>query len=70
MKTSELRDLNQDELVTRESELRRKLFDLRVRHSSAVVDSTAELRSLRRDIARVKTVRQESAAAASKGSES
>ena len=70
MKTSELRDLSQDELVTRESELRRELFDLRVRHSTAVVDSTADLRSLKRDIARVKTVRKESEAAASKGSES
>ncbi|MDF1565004.1 MAG: 50S ribosomal protein L29 [Deltaproteobacteria bacterium] len=64
MKTVELRDLSVEELATRESELRRKLFDLKVRHSTAVLDSTAELRSLRRDIARVKTVRRE------KGSES
>jgi large subunit ribosomal protein L29 len=70
MKTSELRDLSQDELATRESELRRKHFDLKVRHSTAVVDSTAELRSLKRDIARVKTLIKENEAKASKGSES
>ena len=70
MKTSELRDLSQDELATRESDLRRKLFDLRVSHSTAVLDSTAELRTLKRDIARVKTVRKETEAKASKGSES
>jgi large subunit ribosomal protein L29 len=68
MKASEIRELSLEELVSRERELRGKLFDLKVRHQTAIVDSTAELKALRREIARVKTVQREKAMAAARGS--
>jgi len=56
MRASELRDLTIDELVQREAELKRKLFNLRFQRASGELDNTAELKKTRRDIARVMTV--------------
>ena len=56
MRASELRDLTVDELVQREAELKRKLFNLRFQRASGELDNTAELKKTRRDIARVMTV--------------
>jgi large subunit ribosomal protein L29 len=56
MKTAELRELTFEELVQREAELKRKLFNLRFQRASGELDNTAELRKTRGDIARVKTV--------------
>jgi large subunit ribosomal protein L29 len=56
MRTTELRELTLDELVQREAELKRKLFNLRFQRASGELDNTAELRKTRGDIARVKTV--------------
>jgi large subunit ribosomal protein L29 len=56
MRASELRDLTIDELVQREAELKRKLFNLRFQLASGELDNTAELKKTRRDIARVMTV--------------
>jgi large subunit ribosomal protein L29 len=56
MRASELRDLTIDELVQREAELKRKLFNLRFQLASGELDNTAELKKTRRDIARVMTI--------------
>ena len=56
MRASELRELTIDELVQQESELKRKLFNLRFQRASGELDNTAELNKTRRDIARVMTV--------------
>jgi large subunit ribosomal protein L29 len=56
MSTAELRELTFDELVQREAELKRKLFNLRFQRVSGELDNTAELKKTRQDIARVKTV--------------
>ena len=56
MRASELRELTIDELVQREAELKRKLFNLRFQRASGELDNTAELVKTRRDIARVMTV--------------
>ncbi len=56
MRASELRELTIDELVQREAELKRKLFNLRFQRASGELDNTAELKKTRRDIARVMTV--------------
>jgi large subunit ribosomal protein L29 len=45
-----------DELKAKESELARELFNLRFRHASGQLEHTARLRTVRRDLARVKTV--------------
>ena len=56
MRASELGELTIDELVQREAELKRKLFNLRFQRASGELDNTAELKKTRRDIARVMTV--------------
>ncbi len=63
MKARELReqDLSLEDLTTKVSELRKELFGARVRHATGQLDSTATLGSLRREIARVETLRREKA---------
>ncbi len=56
MKAVELRELTADELVQREMELKRKLFNLRFQRASGELDNSAELVKTRKDIARVMTV--------------
>jgi len=56
MKAAELRELTVDELVQKEQELKRKLFNLRFQRATAELDKTSELKQTRRDIARVMTV--------------
>ena len=68
----ELRELNADELHARAAELKQTLFDLKNKHSTGVLDSTAELEKTKREIARILTVAREkeiAAAAAVKAKE-
>ncbi len=53
---NELRELQVQELRGRVAELKKQLFDLKSKHNTGVLDSTAELASTRREIARVLTV--------------
>jgi len=65
---NELRDLEQKELLARAAELKQTLFDLKNKHSTGVLDSTADLRKTKREIARVLMVaREKEIAAASAG---
>ncbi len=59
MKATELRELTPDELVQRELELKRKLFNLRFQRASGELDNSAELKRTRKDIARVMTIAAE-----------
>ena len=61
MNTKDLRTLSIGELTRRESDLRGELFDLKVRHNTGVLEKTSDLKRLRRDLARVLTVREEKA---------
>ncbi len=65
MKAAEMRELTRDELVQKESELKRKLFNLRFQRASGELDNSAELKKTRKDIARVKTLIAERARGAS-----
>jgi len=65
MKAVELRELTPDELVQRELELKRKLFNLRFQRASGELDNSAQLTKTRKDIARVMTVIAERALGAS-----
>jgi large subunit ribosomal protein L29 len=56
MKASELRDLGVDELGARERELDDQLFRMRIQKSMGQLEAPVKLRSVRRDLARVKTV--------------
>jgi large subunit ribosomal protein L29 len=54
-----LRDLSNEELVAKASELRGELFNVKVKRSTGQLESTALAGRLRRDIARVETVLRE-----------
>jgi large subunit ribosomal protein L29 len=52
----ELRELSKEELLTRASEAKQTLFELKNKASTGVLDSTAELMKTRREVARCLTV--------------
>ena len=56
MEIKELLDLTAEELMQREKQLRKELFNLRFQLVSGRVENPARIRQVRRDIARVKTV--------------
>jgi large subunit ribosomal protein L29 len=59
MRASELRDLSDDELAAKVSELRGELFNVKVKRSTGQLESTALAGRLRRNIARVETILRE-----------
>ena len=59
MKVSEFRDLHVDELRERVKEMDDQLFRLRIQKSMGQLEAAHKLKSLRRDLARVKTVLRE-----------
>jgi large subunit ribosomal protein L29 len=61
MKTSakELRDLSNDELQTKAADLKKELFNLRFQQAMGQIENPMRLRTLRRDIAKTKTVLKE-----------
>ena len=66
----ELRELEPKELRARATELKQTLFDLTNKHSTGVLDSTADLEKTKREIARILTVaREKEIAAAPKAKE-
>jgi large subunit ribosomal protein L29 len=56
MKIKDIRDLASDELILKNRELTEEYFNLRMRHGSVQLESSAALGRVRKDIARVKTV--------------
>jgi large subunit ribosomal protein L29 len=56
MKAAELRDLPADQLGARERELVDQLFRMRIQKSMGQLDAPDKLRTVRRDLARLKTV--------------
>lgn len=58
-KANQFRDLSDDELATRIAETKEELFRLRVQHATLQLADTAQLRHVRRDIARMLTVQRE-----------
>ena len=59
MKVGEVRDLGVDELRQRVKDLDDQLFRLRIQKSMGQIEAAHKVRSLRRDLARVKTVLRE-----------
>jgi len=59
MKVGEVRDLGVDELRQREKDLDDQLFRLRIQKSMGQIEAAQKLKTLRRDLARVKTVLRE-----------
>lgn len=59
MKAKDLRQLSDDELAQKERELTEELFNLRFQLATGQIENVGRLRAVRRDIARVKTLRRE-----------
>ncbi len=59
MKASELRELDQEELLRILKELKEKLFELRTKKVLGSLENPMEIRKVKRDIARVKTILRE-----------
>jgi large subunit ribosomal protein L29 len=59
MKTGEIRDLTVDEINARVTQLQEELFRLRFRSATQELENPMLLRTLRKDIARLKTVLRE-----------
>jgi large subunit ribosomal protein L29 len=56
---SELRDMDDDELVTRLVEARQELFNFRFQHVTGQLDNYSRLGQVRREIARINTLLRE-----------
>ena len=63
MKATELKDKSVEELNEELLNLLRERFNLRMQHSSGQLEKTDQLRKVRRNIARVKTIMTEKAGA-------
>ncbi len=59
MKARELRELTEDELRRKEDELKDQLFKLKFQHALGQLENAMKLKSIRKDIARIKTILEE-----------
>ena len=64
MKAQELKDKTPDELREQLVALKKEAFNLRFQQATGQIENTARMRSVRRDVARVKTVLNQKAAQA------
>jgi large subunit ribosomal protein L29 len=55
VKAAELRDLDVDELTAKEHDLTDQLFRMRMQKSMGQLEAPEKIRTVRRDLARVKT---------------
>jgi large subunit ribosomal protein L29 len=59
LKASQLRDLTNEELEQKMGETRKELFNLRFQSATGALENSARLRSAKREIARILTVKTE-----------
>lgn len=59
MRADEIRDLTDDEIQTEVGQLQEELFRLRYRAATEALENPMLLKSIRRDVARLKTVLRE-----------
>ena len=59
MRAEEIRELSDDEVRSRIAELEEERFRLKFRSATEAIESPLRFRSLRRDIARLKTILRE-----------
>ncbi len=55
----EMRDLSREELAAKAAELKKELFNLRFQQAMGQIENPMRLRTLRKDIAKTKTVLKE-----------
>ena len=59
MTSKEIRDLSAEEITTKIRESRESLLNLRLRKQTGQVEKTHEIRNLRKDIARLETIKNQ-----------
>jgi len=59
MKTREMLELSEEELKSKEAELKGQLFKLKFQHALGQLENTMKLKNVKLDIARIKTVLRE-----------
>ena len=59
MKSSEVHNLKDDELLERIRQTREEQFALRLQHATGELENTARIAAVRRDVARLLTVAKE-----------
>ena len=59
MDMSKIRSMSQAELVTEENKLKKELFNLRFQHVTGQLENPVQMREIKKNIARVKTVMKE-----------
>ena len=59
MLANEIRNMSVDELLTQEKELKQELFNLKFQKTLGQLQDTAKIRTVKRDIARIKTILSE-----------
>lgn len=64
MKAAELRDKTPDQLREQLASLKKEAFNLRFQAATGQLEGTARMSAVRRDVARVKTILNQKAAAA------
>ncbi len=68
MKAEEVRDLGDEELAAKQSEIKEQIFRLRFQIEMGQADGVKKYRGLKKDLARVLTVSGQREAAKAKGS--
>jgi large subunit ribosomal protein L29 len=56
---NELRNMSKEELLSKLEEMKKRLFELKLKHNVFKIKNPLEIRNLRRDIARVNTILRE-----------
>lgn len=56
MKANELKELSTQELLEKEAEFKEELFNLRFQLATGQLENTAQIKQVRKNIARVKTI--------------
>ena len=59
MKANEIRKMSSEDLNNKVNELKNELFNLRFRLATGQLDNPSSIKSVKRDIARVKTIIRE-----------
>jgi large subunit ribosomal protein L29 len=59
MKTSEIRDMNLDEMQSKISDLKEELFNLRFQHEIGQLENPQRMKETKKDIARMGTIFKE-----------
>jgi large subunit ribosomal protein L29 len=60
MKPTEMREMSEEELVDKEAELKDQLFKLKFQNALGQLDNTMKLNAIKKDLARIKTIQNES----------